>query len=73
MLHKTRGIALHATKFSETSSVVKIYTELFGLQSYLVKGVRKQKAKIKPGLFQPLTILDLVVYHKEKYSLQNIK
>jgi len=73
MLHKTRGIALHATKFSETSSVVKIYTELFGLQSYLVKGVRKQKAKIKPGLFQPLTILDLVVYHKEKSSLQNLK
>ncbi len=73
MLHKSRGIALHATKFSETSSVVKIYTELFGLQSYLVKGVRKQNAKIKPGLFQPLTILDLVVYHKEKSSLQNLK
>jgi DNA repair protein RecO (recombination protein O) len=73
MLHLTRGIAIHATKFSETSSVVKIYTELFGLQSYLVKGVRKQKAKIKPGLFQPLTLLDLVVYHKEKSSLQNLK
>lgn len=73
MLHSTRGIALHATKFSETSSVVKIYTELFGLQSYLVKGIRKQNAKIKPGLFQPLTLLDLVVYHKEKTSLQNLK
>jgi len=73
MLHQTRGIAIHATKFSETSSVVKIYTELFGLQSYLVKGVRKQNAKIKPGLFQPLTLLDLVVYHKEKSSLQNLK
>jgi len=73
MLHQTRGIAIHATKFSETSSVVKIYTELFGLQSYLVKGVRKQNAKIKSGLFQPLTLLDLVVYHKEKSSLQNLK
>jgi DNA repair protein RecO (recombination protein O) len=73
MLHQTRGIALHATKYSETSSVVKIYTELFGLQSYLVKGTRKQHAKMKPGLFQPLTLLDLVVYHKEKSSLQNLK
>lgn len=73
MLHQTRGIALHATKFSETSYVVKIYTELFGLQSYLVRGVRKQNAKIKSGLFQPLTLLDLVVYHKEKSSLQNLK
>jgi len=73
MLHQTRGIALHATKFSETSSVVKIYTELFGLQSYIIRGVRKQNSKIKAGLFQPLTILDLIVYHKEKASLQNLK
>jgi len=73
MLHHTRGIAIHAIKFSETSSVVKIYTELFGLQTYIVKGTRKQNAKIKPGLFQPLTLLDLVVYHKEKSSLQNLK
>jgi DNA repair protein RecO (recombination protein O) len=73
MLHNTRGIALHVTKFSETSSVVKIYTELFGLQSYLIKGIRKQHARIKPGLFQPLTLLDLVVYHKEKQSLQSLK
>jgi DNA repair protein RecO (recombination protein O) len=73
MLHQTRGIALHATKFSETSYVVKIYTELFGLQSYLVRGARKQNAKLKSGLFQPLTLLDLVVYHKEKASLQTLK
>ena len=73
MLHQTRGIALHATKFSETSSVVKIYTELFGLQSYLVKGLRKQHARIRQGLFQPLTLLDLVVYHKENHSLQSLK
>jgi DNA repair protein RecO (recombination protein O) len=73
MLHQTRGIALHSTKFSETSSVVKIYTELFGLQSYIIKGIRKQNARIKSGLFQPLTLLDLVVYHREKASLQNLK
>jgi DNA repair protein RecO (recombination protein O) len=73
MLHQTRGIALHLTKFSETSSIVKIYTELFGLQSYLVRGVRKQKSKIKSGLFQPLTLLDLVVYHKEKSTIQSLK
>ena len=73
MLHQTRGIAIHTTKFSETSAVVKIYTEHFGFQSYLVRGVRKQKARIKPGLFQPLTLLDLVVYHREKAALQRIK
>jgi DNA repair protein RecO (recombination protein O) len=73
MLHTTRGIALHTVKFSETSIIAKIYTELFGLQSYLVRGIRKEKAKIKPGLFQPLTLLELSVYHKEKASIQTIK
>jgi DNA repair protein RecO (recombination protein O) len=28
---------------------------------------------MKPGLFQPLTLLDLVAYHKEKSSLQSLK
>jgi DNA repair protein RecO (recombination protein O) len=73
MLHKTRGIALHTVKFSETSIIAKIYTELFGLQSYLIRGIRKQRAKIKPGLFQPLTILELTVYHKETGTLQSLK
>lgn len=73
MLHKTRGIALHTVKFSETSIIAKIYTELFGLHSYLIKGIRKQHSQIKPGLFQPLTILDLTVYYKETGSLHSLK
>ena len=73
MLHKTRGIALQTVKFSETSIIARIYTEVFGLQSYLIKGIRKQHSRIKPGLFQPLTILDLTVYHKEKGNLQALK
>jgi|WetSurMetagenome_2_1015567.scaffolds.fasta_scaffold39865_1 DNA repair protein RecO (recombination protein O) len=73
MLHKTKGIVLHSIKYSETSLIVRIYTELFGLQSYLVKGARSAKSKLKPVLFQPLTLLDLVVYRKEKSSLQSIR
>lgn len=73
MLHKTRGIVFHITPFSESSVVAKIYTELFGLQSYLINGVRSKKAKIKSGLLQPLSLLDMVVYHKEKGGLQRIR
>ncbi|NQV03104.1 MAG: DNA repair protein RecO [Bacteroidia bacterium] len=73
MLHKTRGIVLHSLKYSESSLIVKVYTEVFGLQSYLLKGIRSQKAKTKPALFQPLTLLDLVVYHKEKSTLHSVK
>ena len=73
MLHSTKGIVFHSLKYSESSVIVKIYTELFGIQSYLFKGVRSSKSKTKPGLFQSLTLLDLVVYHKEKQSLQHVK
>jgi DNA repair protein RecO (recombination protein O) len=73
MLHKTRGIVLHSVKFSESSLVVKIYTEAFGIQSYMVKGARSAKSRLKPVLFQPLTLLDLVVYRKERNVLQSIK
>ncbi len=67
MLHKTRGIALNYIRFRETSIIVKIYTEEFGIQSYIVNGVRSTKSKTnRIALFQPLTLLDLVVYHKSK-------
>jgi len=73
MLHRTKGIVLHSIKYSESSIIVKIYTEIFGLQSYLVKAIRGPKSKMKPGLFQPLNLLELVVYHREKKTLQSIK
>lgn len=75
MNHKTKGIILKTTKYGETSIVANIYTELFGIQSYLVNGVRgmSKKGGIKSNLFQPAAILDLVVYHNELKNLQRIK
>lgn len=73
MLHKTRGVVFRFTRFGETSVIVTVFTELFGLQSYLVSGVRNPRAKNKIALFQPLTLLDLVVYHKENASLLRIR
>lgn len=73
MLHRTRGIVLHSVKFSETSLIVRIYTEAFGIQSYMVKGARSPKSKFKPVFFQPMTLLELVVYRKERNVLQSIR
>jgi len=73
MLHNTRGIIFHQVKYSETSIIAKIYTELFGLQSYLIKGIRNKKSAIKPALLQQLTLVDLVVYHKESKNIQHLK
>jgi len=73
MLHKTRGIVFRFTKYGETSIIVSIFTEQFGLQSYIVNGVRSKSAKGKIALYQPLTLLELVVYHKENANILRIK
>src|SRR5690606_18874649 len=72
MQHKTRGIVLKTTKYSESSLVVQVFTEKFGVQSYLVNGARKPKAKIGASLLQPLHLLEMVVYRRENTSLQRI-
>ena len=74
-LHKTKGIVLRTVKYGETSIIVTIFTELFGVQSYLVNGVRTitKKGTGKASLFQPAAILDLVVYHNELKHLNRIK
>lgn len=72
MLYKTRGIVFKTTDYSESSVVAQIFTEKFGLQSYLINGVRKPKAKIKQNILQPLHLLDMVVYHKVSGNIQRV-
>lgn len=73
--HKTKGIILKTVKYGETSLIVTAYTELFGIQSYLVNGVRTftKKGPGRANLFQPPAILDLLAYHNELKHLQRLK
>lgn len=73
MLQKTRGIVFRFTKYGDTSIIVTIFTEAFGLQSYIVNGVRSKSAKSRIALYQPLTLLELVVYHRENAQIKRIK
>lgn len=74
MICKTRGIVFRFTRFGESSIIVSVFTEAFGLQSYIVNGVRSARASgNKMALFQPLTLLDLVVYHRENANINRIR
>ncbi|MEJ7683285.1 MAG: DNA repair protein RecO [Segetibacter sp.] len=75
MTHKTKGIVLRTVKYGETSIITTVYTELFGIQSYIVKGVRQstKKSPSKAIYFQPAAMLDMVVYHNEFKNLNFIK
>lgn len=72
MLQKTRGIVLGHIKYRETSVITNVFTEDWGLQSYLAQGVRTKKPKYSIALFQPLMLLDMVVYHKKQGGLQRV-
>jgi DNA repair protein RecO (recombination protein O) len=72
MILATKGIVLNYIKYKETSIIVKIFTEKFGLKSFIVNGIRSQKAKKSIGNYQPFTILDMQIYWHEQKDLLRI-
>jgi DNA repair protein RecO (recombination protein O) len=74
MLHKTRGIVLRPVKYGDTSIVVTIFTEAYGVQAYMVRGVRvSSKGSNKAAYFQPGTLLDVVVYMQPSKNIQQLR
>ncbi len=74
-VHHTKGIVLRSLKYGETSLIVSIYTELFGIQQYIVKGIRtaSKKSSANASYFQGGAILDMQVQHQEIKNFQYIK
>lgn len=72
MLSKTEGLVLRYVKYGESSIIVTIYTDKFGLSAFVVNGVRSIKSKGKIAFYQPMNLLDLVVYHKEGRDINRI-
>jgi DNA repair protein RecO (recombination protein O) len=70
---KTRGIVFHHIRYSDTSLIATIYTESSGRKSFLLKGIYKSKGLIKPGFFQPLSLLQLEISMSPRRELQRVK
>ena len=73
MLHKLSGIVLRTTPYSDSSVIVRMFTDHFGMQSYIINGVRKKKASITPAMLQPLMLVELDAYQREQGGLQRLK
>jgi DNA repair protein RecO (recombination protein O) len=73
LIYSTKGIVLRTVKYGETSVIALVFTELFGVQSYLVNGVRTSGRSGKAHLFQPSSLLEMEVYHNDLKNLQRIK
>lgn len=70
---KTRGIVLHSLKYSDSATIVSIYTRQFGRVSYMVYGANKKKSACRPALLQPLSVLELEVAHQPGREMQRVK
>jgi len=71
-MHQSRAIVLRQIKYSETSIILKIYTEKEGLLSFIAKGVRGKKGKLRSAQFQALNLLDLSYRETRKSELRQI-
>ncbi len=72
MKHKTKGIVFNFVKFRESSVIARIYTAQFGLKNYIVNNVRSSKPRYPVSYFQPMTLLDMVVYNKNHADINRI-
>ena len=70
----TRALVFSAIKYAEADLIVSCFTEDFGLKSYLLRRVlTSKKGQLRVSLFQPLTLLQLEAFHKDKGTLEHIK
>jgi len=73
MLQKTKGIILHQIKYTDTGVIVQFYTREYGRQPVLIRGMHNRKSGRQNALFQPMFILDLVIYYRESREIQILK
>jgi len=59
MYVSTRGFVLHTTKYSDTSLIVKLFTEMHGTQSFIVKNAFSKKKNIRASIFSPMALLNI--------------
>jgi DNA repair protein RecO (recombination protein O) len=72
MKYSTRSIVFNYVKFRESSIITRLYTDEFGLKTYVVNNVRSPKPRYPASFFQPLTQLDMIVYNKPNAEINRI-
>ena len=68
MEDKIQGFVLQSIRYGDSSLIVRIYTLNFGLQSYMVKGVKGKGSRNRIAFFQPMTFLRFVQSGKPSQS-----
>lgn len=71
--YSSKAIVLSAIKYGDTSRIVRLYTDQFGLISVLINSVSSKKSTVRSSMLLPLTLLEIVHTHKGNDKLDRIK
>ena len=69
-MYQSKAIVLNQLKYSETSLIIKMFTEKEGLLSFIVKGVRGKKGKLRTAQFQAPNLLEITYSSAKKSNLK---
>ncbi len=73
MIISTQGIVMHATKYGDTSLIVKIFTRQQGNQSFIIKNAFRKNNRFAASYFTPLAMMDISYDDHSKSSLKYLK
>lgn len=73
MLQNAQGIVLRTVRYKDTSLIADVYTDVAGRVSFMVPVPRSRKAAVRPVLFQPLALVELVADFRPNTSIYKIK
>lgn len=72
MLVKSQAVVLRRIRYSDSDSIVCLYSRDFGRVSYLSSD-RRKKSPLSPALLQPLSLIEYEADHKASRELQRLK
>lgn len=73
MLSVSRGIILKSIRYNDSKAITKIYTEQFGLLSFIVPVKKSKTNKVSLNVLQPLTLCEINFDYRERSNLLFIK
>ncbi len=72
MEHTVKGILIHTIRHTDSNYIARIYTQNYGLKSFLVRSGKTPKTSVQ-HLLQPLTLLEFESNMVENAQLQRLK
>lgn len=74
MVKQSLAIVIKSQKYGDTSLICHLFTRTYGLQMFMIKGVRSAKSKsINANLFQVGNVLDIQMYYNPSKNFQILK